>query len=123
MDVVWTDRVHFFALAAKLMRGILVDHARAQQAAKRGGGAVTIAIEDAILPAAQTSISVLDLDEALERLARLDADQSRIVELRFFAGLSVEEIAEAMRISPSSVKRDWVSAKTWIHRELMRGQP
>jgi RNA polymerase sigma-70 factor (ECF subfamily) len=119
-SAVWKDRVHFFALASQIMRGILVDHARAKHAAKRGGDAITIAIDGAIAPTDQKGIDVLALDEALERLAKLNPEQAKIVELRFFGGISIEEAAEALGRSSSTVKREWVLAKTWIHRELMK---
>lgn len=115
----WKNRGHFFAVASQAMRRILVDHARARRAAKRGGGvepaswAVDVAQETPVAP-----IDVLALDEALARLAAADPDQARIVELRFFGGLTVEEIAEVVERSPTSVKRDWRTARAFLHREL-----
>jgi RNA polymerase sigma factor (TIGR02999 family) len=113
----WRDRVHFFAMAATLMRRVLVDYARQRGREKRGGGiSVTSLDENAV--AAQPVVDVVALDEALERLAIVDPQQSRVVELRFFAGLSVEETAEALAISPATVKRDWATAKLWLYNEL-----
>jgi RNA polymerase sigma factor (TIGR02999 family) len=113
----WRDRAHFFAMAATLMRRVLVDHARQRARDKRGGGiSVTSLDEHAI--AAQPAVDVIALDEALARLASLDAQQERIVELRFFAGLTLEETAEALGISPATVKREWASAKAWLFHEL-----
>ncbi|CAN5221589.1 sigma-70 family RNA polymerase sigma factor [soil metagenome] len=116
----WKNRAHFIGVAAQLMRRILVDHARRRAAAKRGGGnRVTLLDEHAV-----TRTSTLDLlrvDDALARLACFDPRQSRIVELRFFGGLSIPETAEALAISPATVKRDWTMAKAWLHRELDEG--
>ena len=113
----WRDRSHFFAMAATLMRRVLVDYARLRGRGKRGAGvAVTSLDENAV--AAQPAIDIVALDEALERLAAVDPQQSRVVELRFFAGLSVEETAEALGISPATVKRDWATAKLWLYNEL-----
>jgi RNA polymerase sigma factor (TIGR02999 family) len=115
--VQWRDRAHFFAMAATLMRRILVDHARQRAREKRGGGiSVTSQLDDAIAP--QSGVDLVALDEALTRLARLDANQERIVELRFFAGLTVEETAEALGISPATVKREWAIARAWLFNEL-----
>ena len=115
--VEWRDRAHFFAIAGTLMRRILVDDARERAAAKRGGGmAVTTAHDVAIAPG--QDVDLIALDGALTRLAALDAQQERIVELRFFTGLTVEETAEALGISPATVKRDWATAKAWLYREL-----
>ena len=120
----WQNRAHFFALASRLMRRILVDHARARQAGKRGGCATAIVLdEDAAAVSsssaeADRSLEVLAVDEALSRLTALDAEQGRIVELRFFAGLSVEETAHVLDRSPRTVKREWRLAKAWLHREL-----
>ena len=113
----WRDRAHFFAMAATLMRRVLVDYARQRGREKRGAGvAVTSLDENAV--AAQPAVDIVALDEALERLAAVDPQQSRVVELRFFAGLSVEETAEALGISPATVKRDWATAKLWLFNEL-----
>lgn len=113
----WRDRTHFFAMAATLMRRILVDHARQRGRDKRGGGvSVTSLADQAVAP--ESTVDVIALDEALTRLAVLDAQQARIVELRFFTGLTVEETAEALDISPATVKREWATAKAWLYREL-----
>ena len=112
------NRTHFFAVAAKLMRQILVDHARRQHADKRGGGATMMSLDD-VSPAAQPpSVDVLALDQALEALSAIDARQCRVVELRFFAGLNIDEAAEALGISPATVEREWALAKAWLFRRL-----
>lgn len=119
----YQNRQHFFAVAAQVIRRVLVDHARAVNAAKRGGGAQKIVLEDqpeASAPAENVA-EVLALHEALERLAAFDPQQARIVELRYFAGLSIEETAEVIGISPATVKRDWVMARAWLARELKGG--
>jgi RNA polymerase sigma factor (TIGR02999 family) len=113
----WQDRVHFFAMTATLMRRVLVDYARQRGREKRGGN-VRVTTLDEHLVAAQPEVDVVALDEALERLALVDPQQSRVVELRFFAGLSVQETAEALGISPATVKRDWATAKLWLYNEL-----
>jgi RNA polymerase sigma factor (TIGR02999 family) len=113
----WRGRGHFFAMAATLMRRILVDHARDRARDKRGGRVEFTSLGDkAIAPAA--NVDVLALDEALDRLAALDPHQSQIVELRFFGGLTIEETADALGISPATVKRDWTWAKAWLHQQL-----
>ena len=120
--VVWQNRAHFFGVAAQLMRRILVDHARERRAAKRGGGARPLTlgdVDDAAAPAADAGADVLALHEALERLAALDPEQARLVELRYFAGLSIEETAEALGVSPATVKREWAIARAWLRRELI----
>ena len=112
------NRTHFFAVAAKLMRQILVDHARRQQADKRGGGATMMTLDD-VSPAAQpASVDVLALDQALAALASIDARQSRVVELRFFAGFNIDEAAEALGMSPATVEREWALAKAWLFRRM-----
>lgn len=119
----WKNRNHFFGVAAQLMRRVLLMHAREHQAAKRGGGAQKISLDEtAILSPAQAEQLVF-LDELLNQLASLDPQQERIVELRFFAGMSVEETAELMGISTATVKRDWVMAKAWLVREMARKHP
>jgi RNA polymerase sigma factor (TIGR02999 family) len=117
-NVHWQNRAHFFGIAAQLMRRILVDHARTRTRAKRGGSNLRVSFNEANLLAASQDLDIVALDEALARLAELDEQQSRIVELRFFSGLSVPETAEVLRISPATVKRDWSMAKAWLHREL-----
>lgn len=112
------NRAHFFAVAAKLMRQILVDHARRQRAQKRGGSATMVSLEG-VSPAAQPpSVDVLALDEALEALSAIDARQASVVELRFFAGLDIDEAAHALEISTATVEREWVMAKAWLYRRL-----
>jgi RNA polymerase sigma factor (TIGR02999 family) len=112
------NRTHFFGVAAKLMRQILVDHARRQHADKRGGGATMLSVDD-VSPAAQPmSVDLLALDQALEALSALDARQCGVVELRFFGGLDIEEAAEALGISPATVEREWALAKAWLYRRL-----
>lgn len=114
----WQGRSHFFGVAAQLMRRILTDHARAQLRKKRGGTHVVLPLDEALVISSQHSQELLKLDEALERLSKLDLRQSKIVELRFFGGLSVEEAAELLGVSPKTVKRDWAVAKAWLHAEL-----
>lgn len=115
----WTDRTHFFAVSARIVRAVLVDHARARHAEKRGAGVEVIELsEEAVASSPAPLVDLLDLDAALTALERLDAQQSRIVELRHFAGLSIEETASVLNVSESTVKRDWVAAKTWIRRHM-----
>jgi RNA polymerase sigma factor (TIGR02999 family) len=116
--VEWQNRAHFFGVAAQAMRRILVDHARARHRVKRGGPQEPVPLDDLQVAAAGRSIDMLALDEALTRLAALDPRQARIVELRYFAGLSVEETGEVENISPATVKREWSMAKAWLHSEL-----
>jgi RNA polymerase sigma factor (TIGR02999 family) len=113
----WRDRGHFFAMAATLMRRILVDHARDRGREKRGGAIVFTAIDGKDI-GSNTNIDAIALDEALERLAAMDPQQSRIVELRFFGGLTIEETADALDISPATVKREWTWAKAWLYQQL-----
>jgi RNA polymerase sigma factor (TIGR02999 family) len=117
-NVQWQNRAHFFGIAAQMMRRILVDHARAKKRVKRGGSEVRVTLGDAAVMAKDQELDIVALDQALERLAQLDEQQSRVVELRFFSGLTVEETAEVMGISKATVKRDWSMAKAWLHREL-----
>jgi RNA polymerase sigma factor (TIGR02999 family) len=116
----WQDRTHFIAIAAIAMRRLLVERARARAAAKRGGGRVQVTLDDRLLGAASAGepADLIALDVALTKLAALDAQQARLVELRYFGGLSVEETAEALGISPATVKRHWTIAKAWLLREL-----
>lgn len=114
----WSDRSHFFAVASKIIRGILVDYRRARASAKRGGGEERVLLEEAAVSTGQDPVDLLDLDTALTELEQLDPQQASIVEMRFFGGLGVEETAHVLGISPATVKRDWVLAKTWIHRRL-----
>jgi len=113
-----SDRAHFFAIAARAMRQIVVDHARRRLAKKRGGGAAHTLLEDAFLAIDDRAGELLDLHAALERMESLDERLGRVVELRFFAGLSVEEAAEALEVSPITIKRDWRKAKAFLYREL-----
>jgi RNA polymerase sigma factor (TIGR02999 family) len=117
-SVRWQSRAHFFAIAAQTMRRILVDHARNHLREKRGGGQRMVALDEALVFSPERSLEILKLDQSLERLATLDPRQSRIVELRFFAGLTVEETAEVLQVSPKTVKRDWNVAKAWLHGDL-----
>jgi RNA polymerase sigma factor (TIGR02999 family) len=114
----WQNRAHFFAVAARMMRRILVDHARKHHYAKRGGGALTLSLDEAIAPAPEREIDLVALDDALETLAKLDERQSRMVELRFFGGLSIEETSEVLGVSTPTVKREWASARAWLYREI-----
>jgi RNA polymerase sigma factor (TIGR02999 family) len=119
----WQNRGQFFAVAAQLMRRILIDHARHQRRQKRGGGAAALELDESIRSPAPSldDVALLDLDRALRSLEQLDPDQGRIVELRFFAGLTVEETAAALGVSPATVKREWALAKGWLHRALAGG--
>jgi RNA polymerase sigma factor (TIGR02999 family) len=116
----WRGRAHFFAVAAGIMRRILIDHARKRRAARRGGGAAHVPLDEGLTVADQRPAELLALDDALERLTHLDARQGRIVELRFFGGLGVEETAAVLGISPRTVKRDWSVARAWLRAELDR---
>lgn len=119
--VQWQDRAHFFAIASQAMRRILVDHARARVARKRGAGASHVDVDDTLVLAEHGSLPIEDviaLDEALTALAALDPQQARVVELRYFAGLTVEEAAEVLHISPATLKREWSVARAWLHRRL-----
>src|SRR6185369_10551292 len=117
-SVQWQNRAHFFGIAAQLMRTILVDHARSHACAKRGGGAGKLELDEALAVSQQKAAEVIALDDALNALALIDPQQSRIVELRFFVGLTVEEVAEVLHVSPATIKREWSSAKAWLYREL-----
>jgi len=117
-DVKWQNRAHFFGVAARLMRQILVDHARARQAAKRGGRHYSLSLSEADRVAEQSAVELLSLHLALERLSELDAQQGRIVELRFFGGLSIKESAEVLSVSHATVERDWRVARAWLRCEL-----
>jgi len=116
----WQNRAHFFGIAAQLMRTILVDHARSHASAKRGGGARKLELDEAMVVSQQKASEVIALDDALKQLALLDPQQSRIVELRFFGGLTVEEAAEVLQVSPATVKREWSTAKAWLYHELAK---
>lgn len=112
------NRTHFFALSARLMRQILVDHARRQHAGKRGGGATRVSLDDTLRATQPANVDVLALDEALDALSSIDDRQCRVVELRFFAGLNIDEAAEALGVSPATVEREWAHAKAWLYRRL-----
>lgn len=117
-NVAWQDRAHFLAVAARVMRHILVDHARSRHYQKRGGDAVRVSIDEALIVAAEPEQDVVAIDEALTALALVDARKSQVVEMRFFGGLTVEETAAALKVSRDTVKRDWKIAKLWLLREL-----
>jgi RNA polymerase sigma-70 factor (ECF subfamily) len=119
-NVKWQGRSHFFAVAAQSMRRILIDHARHHLREKRGGTMATLSLNESLAFSPEQSVELVRLDEALRRLSKLDGRQSRIVELRFFGGLSVEETAQLLGISAKTVKRDWSVAKAWLHSELRR---
>jgi RNA polymerase sigma-70 factor (ECF subfamily) len=114
----WRNRAHFFAVAAQMMRRILVDYARSRNFAKRGGGAKQVSLDEAMIVSDERAADVVALDEALDALARFDERKSRMVELRFFGGLSIEETAEVLGVSPGTVMRDWTLAKAWLQREI-----
>jgi RNA polymerase sigma-70 factor, ECF subfamily len=116
----WESRTHFFAIAAQLMRQILVDYARRHGSAKRGGSVCKLSLDDAMAVPRRKALDVVALDDALQELARIDARQSRVVELRFFGGLTLEEISAALEIGPATVQRDWTAARAWLHREISR---
>jgi RNA polymerase sigma factor (TIGR02999 family) len=116
--VKWRSRAHFLAVAARAMREVLVDYARRHRAARHGGGATFVALDAAMAAAPSPSLDLLALDMALDRLASLDERQSKLVELRVFAGLTIDEAAEAMGISPATVSREWKHAEAWLHREM-----
>jgi len=118
MKVPWQDRAHFFAVAARLMRRILVDHAKAHRRAKRGGRDTTLALDEALEVGGGTSPELLELDEAMERLERIDRRKAQLVELHYFGGLTYEEMAEAMDISPATVHRELRMARAWLQHEL-----
>ena len=116
----WESRAHFFAIAAQLMRQILVDYARRHRASKRASGVCMLTLDDAVALPQRKNVDVVALDDALNALAEVDPRQSRVVELRFFAGLSLEETSEVMGIATATVQRDWTAARAWLHREISR---
>jgi RNA polymerase sigma-70 factor (ECF subfamily) len=122
-QVNWQNRVHFLAMAARLMRRILVDAARSKRYLKRGGQAVRVTFDESLPVPAEGGLDLVALGDALDVLAQIDARKSRVIELRFFGGLSVDETAAVLKISPDTVKRDWRLAKTWLLRELGGGRP
>lgn len=119
-SVRWNDRVHFFAVAAQLMRNILVDHARMKKAKKRGGESITLVFDQDMATSRGRELDLIALDDALNHLASLDERQCRIVELRFFGGLSIDETSQVLEISPATVKREWATARLWLLREISR---
>jgi RNA polymerase sigma-70 factor (ECF subfamily) len=120
-DVEWQDRAHFFAVAAQVMRHILIDHARSHRYGKRGAGAEHVPLDDVAVVSPERAADLVALDDALTRLAAIDERKSQIVEMRFFGGLTVEEIAAVMKLSPITIKREWRSAKAWLHLEIRKG--
>lgn len=114
----WKNRSHFYGIASRLMRQILVDHARAHTAGKRGGDVIHFSIDDVQIPVEDRAASILAIDEVLDRLAKLDDQQAKIVEMRFFGGMTNDEIAESLGISQRTVSRDWETARLWLYREL-----
>ncbi len=122
-EVQWSDRAHFFAFAAQIMRCVLVDHARGQKTSKRGNAPQRASLDEALVISSEKTAEVLALDEALNQLAVMDPRKGRIVELRYFGGLSIEETAEVLAVSPATVKREWVKAKAWLHREIAPDNP
>jgi RNA polymerase sigma factor (TIGR02999 family) len=117
-SVTWQNRAHFFGVAAQAMRRILVDHARSHRAEKRGGDREKLEFDEELLPSGERAVDLIALDDALRELERLDSRQSQIVELRFFGGLTNEEIGEALDISPRTIKREWRLAKAWLRRQI-----
>jgi RNA polymerase sigma-70 factor (ECF subfamily) len=117
-EVNWQNRAQFFGIAAEMMRRILVSHARGRQARKRGGAAQHITLDEGVAAEPQRDLNLLALDDALTRLEQLDPEKSRMIELRFFSGLSVQETAEAMGVSPRTIDRQWQTAKAWLYREI-----
>ena len=121
--VQWQNRAHFFALSAQLMRRILLDHARRRHQAKRGGDAVRVSLDESAIVTGERDAQLIALDDALRRLEEVDERKSKVVELRFFGGLNIDETAEAMRISPATVRREWSMAKAWLYREINGENP
>jgi RNA polymerase sigma factor (TIGR02999 family) len=117
-NVKWQNRAHFFGIAAQMMRRILVDHARSRHYAKRGGGAQHFSLDEALVISDERTAEVVAVDEALQRLEEWDARKSKIVEMRFFAGLSIDETAQVLGVSPGTIMRDWTLAKAWLRREI-----
>jgi RNA polymerase sigma factor (TIGR02999 family) len=120
-DSAWQNRAHFLGVAARTMRHILVDYARARQTDKRGGALARVTLEDALASAPERDVDLLALDEALARLAAIDPQLARLVELRYFGGLTIRETAEVLCVSPKTVEREWDTAKLWLRRELRGG--
>jgi RNA polymerase sigma-70 factor (ECF subfamily) len=122
-NIQWQNRAHFFAISAQIMRRLLVDHARSRRDARHGGGAHHIMLDEAMVSSPARHDDLVALDEALGRLAALDARKSKIVELRYFGGVSVEELAEVLGVSENTIKREWLKAKAWLYRELSNTVP
>jgi len=122
-DIDWQNRAHFFGIASQMMRRILVDHARKRRAAKRDGVVYRLSVAEPIIPVLEREPDLLALDEAIDGLAALDPEQARVVELRFFGGLTIDETAEAMGTSPATVKREWATAKLWLGRQIRKSRP
>jgi len=120
-NVEWRNRAQFFALASRMIRRILVDHARGSHAIKRGAGAPKLSLDEAIAVSGERELDLVALDDALQGLAKVDPEQSRLVELRYFGGLTIDETAEVMQTSAATVSREWSSARAWLYRELSRG--
>jgi RNA polymerase sigma factor (TIGR02999 family) len=118
--IAWQDREHFFAVTSQILRQVLVSYARARNASKRGGGSRLVALDESITPSPIREMDVVALDDALQSLSKLDPQQARIIELRYFGGLSIEATARLLGISTSTVTRDWSLARAWLHRELTR---
>jgi RNA polymerase sigma-70 factor (ECF subfamily) len=118
-EVEWQNRAHFFGIAAQMMRRILVDYARSRQYAKRGGGAQQVSFDEALFASEERADEVVALDDALKDLAQFDQRKSQIVELRFFGGLSIDETAELLKVSPGTVMRDWTLAKAWLRKQIV----
>ena len=119
----WQNRAHFFGIAAHIMRQILVEYARSRDAAKRGGSAPKLVLEESLALSQNQDVDLIALDNALQELTELDAQQGRIVELRFFAGLTIEDTSEVLGVSPATVKRDWVTARAWLFRAMTGETP
>jgi RNA polymerase sigma factor (TIGR02999 family) len=120
-SVRWQNRAHFFAVSAQIMRRILVDFARAKHNLKHGGGAQQVTLDEGLVVSPESGADLVALDEALEKLALLNGRQSRVVELRYFGGMNEDEVAEALKVSPRTVRSDWSLARAWLYRELSRG--
>lgn len=118
-DARWQNRAHFFAIAAQAMRRILIDSARKHVAVKRGSGGEKLSLDEVAILSLEPDVNLLALDEALKSLAEIDPQQSKIIELRYFGGLTIEETAEVMKLSPATIKREWAMARAWLHQSLM----
>jgi RNA polymerase sigma-70 factor, ECF subfamily len=122
-SIQWRDRVHFFAVGARIMRRILVDHARSKGNAKRGGGGIRLDFNEALVVSTKSDPALVRMDDALTQLASFDPRKAQIVEMRYFGGLNANEIASVLGVSPQTVNRDWSLAKSWLAREMMSGEP